>query len=167
MSIVETRYLAHIKDKNKLIDELEGIFSWMDTETFARETPVEVLSEIFYTIYGHYTESAFSTKISVANQLKDYVMLMKQTREDVSDADIPKVHPIANLGKALESKSTFSVNLTNLCKDSDIRITTIAVHLGVSAKLVEKWTTGICEPTLAQFRKICELFNVSADKLLW
>lgn len=97
----------------------------------------------------------------------DDSMSIPNNHIDVDNTATTSAYLPFNPDKAIKSKSTFSVNLTNLYKNSSIQITTIAVHVGVSTKTIERWMMGSCEPTLTQFKKICELFNISADKLLW
>ncbi len=42
----------------------------------------------------------------------------------------------------------------------------LAKLLNVDRTLISQWERGICEPSLASLKKLCVIFDISADELL-
>lgn len=59
----------------------------------------------------------------------------------------------------------FYENLTKLCEDNNIKITTLLNKLNISTSAIARWKNGVI-PTGEILTKIADYFNVSVDLLL-
>lgn len=56
--------------------------------------------------------------------------------------------------------------LDDLIEDGDIKRKELAIQIGVEPKQIRRWINGEAEAGVWKIKKICEIYNVSADWLL-
>ena len=61
---------------------------------------------------------------------------------------------------------SFSENLKNLRKVSNIDQSKLAEKLNVSSKTVSHWETGYTEPSINQLITLANIFDVTVDELI-
>lgn len=57
-------------------------------------------------------------------------------------------------------------NLNSTIEDKDIKIIDLANELGVSTRQITRWKQGTSEMGIDKLKKLCLIYNVSADYIL-
>lgn len=60
----------------------------------------------------------------------------------------------------------FAKRLSDLIEDGEISRKVLAQKIGVSTRQLTRWTSNEANPTIENFKAICEIYHVSADDLL-